>query len=178
MVTSKLLINARVFVVSCFAFRVLFEQNSISVGRALVIFVHIDVVLVITSFISREKVDWLLHVVRETIIFVQGNKKFVVNWKKLCRFLNIINVLNVSTKESEVQISNNEIEVMPCISLNCVGFGNFRLNLFKNISHHLNSFVSSNSASCQMAINKAKSVLIQSELNAHSPFVADIASKA
>lgn len=109
---------------------------------------------------------------------MQSNGKFVVDWNKFCRLLNLVDVLAVSAKESEVQVSNNEIEVMPCISLNSVSAGNFRLNLFKNISHHLNSFVSNNSPSCQMAINKTKSVLIQSELDAHSTFVANIASKA
>ena len=81
-------------------------------------------------------------------MLVQSNMEFVVDWNKLWRLLNLVDVLDISTKESEVQVSNNEIEVMPCISLDSVSAGNFRLNLLKNISHHLNSFVSNNSPSC------------------------------
>ena len=48
------------------AVRVILDQYSISVGHALIVFVNVRV-LILLSFVCRHKCDWLLLIARENI---------------------------------------------------------------------------------------------------------------
>jgi hypothetical protein len=159
-ITTVLILDGSVLVYVHLALGIALIKNSIGVGWALILLVHVNLVVEVIKLVRRHELDLWLMVVW-VVAFQLLNKQLVIHVDHGCGVLDIFNVLIVSAQETRVHVTYYEVEVTEAVCLGPVGAPcDLRVDLLENFSHHVEPVLLRERTVGQMAVDEAEGVFM------------------
>lgn len=159
-ITTVLILDGSVLVYVHLALGIALIKDSIGVGWALILLVHVNLVVEVIKLVRRHELDLWLMVVR-VVAFQLLNKQLVIHVDHGCGVLDFVYVLIVGAQETRVQVTYDEVEVTEAVCLGPVGAPcDLRVDLLENFSHHVEPVLLRERTVGQMAVDEAEGVFM------------------